>query len=167
MIRIRLTTAITAAALLALPTAAAAGSPTDRATGGGQFFASTDMAQGPGSTIAFTAQGDESAAKGQIQFIDRALGTGQSQQRSHYSVDCLVVDGSTAIIGATERDSGESLTLYVTDNGQGSGAEDDVIAMSDGMGSGPCGSEADDEDEVPTFGLARGNAQVHDADGDA
>lgn len=153
-----ITATVAASAALAL---VAAGSPTDRATGGGQVLVGT---RGAGDTIAFTAKGDVQSARGQVQYVDRTGGTGQGQQAYHGTVDCLYVNGNTAIIGGewAERDGGGRYELYVVDNGEGAAAESDVVYIGDAP-ENACDPENYDGDDAPDQALARGNAQVYDA----
>ena len=151
----RRTITITGLALaIAIPIAVAqAGSPRDRATGGGQFAVSL---QGAGNTIAFTAQNTSSsgdAATGQVQYIQRVDG----QDKLHGTVSCLQVSGNTAKISGTGRD-GRAFRLYVVDNGQGANADNDMI-MFQTADQPSC--DFDPGNDVPE--LARGNAQVYDA----
>ena len=146
-----------AAATAALAASALAGSPNDRATGGGQILLGT---QGAGNTIAFTAQGTQEEGRGQVQFIDRAAGTGQSQVKFHGIVDCLIVDGNVAqIYGHNRDDAADTFQLFVVDNGEPNLGNDMVAFNDDPVGS--C-SEPDDDDNGDTA-LGRGNAQVYDA----
>ena len=139
-------------------TAASAGSPNDRVTGGGQTLVGTS---GAGNTIAFTAQGNSESAKGQVQVVDRTNGTGQSQTRFHGIVDCLAVDGKMAeIYGHKRDDPADVFAVYVVDNGEGALADNDIVALNDDPKS-PCALE-DDDDQGETE-LGRGNAQVYDA----
>jgi hypothetical protein len=139
-------------------TAASAGSPNDRVTGGGQTLIGTT---GAGNTIAFTAQGNSDAAKGQVQVVDRSGGTGQAQTKFHGIVDCLTVDGSMAeIYGHKSEDPSDVFAVYVVDNGEGAMAENDIVALNDDPKS-PC--EIKDDDDKGTMELGRGNAQVYDA----
>lgn len=144
---------------LLLPLSAQAGSPNDRATGGGQILVGT---RGAGDTIAFTAQGTASEAKGQVQFIDRTGGIGAGQVKFHGVVDCILVVGNTAEIAGHERDSGDAFTLRVVDNGEGLAAADDTIFFDDTADDEPCVQDDNDDDDV-AVALARGNAQVYDA----
>ena len=147
-----------AVATAALAASAIAGSPNDRATGGGQVLVSSDG--GAGSTIAFTAQGTQEEAKGQVQWIDRQAGTGQSQVRLHGIVDCLIVEGDSAqIYGHNRDDEGDTFQLFVTDNGEPNLGQD-IVAFNDEP-VGTC-EEPDDDDNGDTA-LARGNSQVYDA----
>lgn len=167
-----LTTAVLVGTLL-VPTAASAGSPRDRATGGGQILLSD--ASGPGSTIAFTAQGSVDDAKGQIQFIDRTGGTGRNQVRAHYVVDCVAVeeardnDETAAYVSGVNRDDpSDVITMYIVDNGEGAMADMDIVAVGpmgdDESSDGPCGVIEPSDEERATYALARGNVQTHDAD---
>jgi hypothetical protein len=150
----RRTITVTGLALaVAIPVAGAqAGSPRDRATGGGQTAVSM---QGAGNTIAFTAQnsGSGDAATGQVQYIQRVDG----QDKLHGTVTCLRVSGNTAKISGTARDGG-AFQLYVVDNGEGASAGNDMI-MFQRADSASC--DFNPGNEVPE--LARGNAQVYDA----
>lgn len=157
--RIRNVLIAVAVLALAVPGMASAGSRTDRATGGGQILVSTDG--GAGSTIAFTAQGTPVAAKGQVQFIDRTAGTGQSQVKYHGIVECILVNGNTAEIAGHERGSATPFTLRVVDNGEGAGAND-MIFFDDVADDRRCATD-DNDDEDATVALARGNAQVYDS----
>jgi hypothetical protein len=131
---------------------AQAGSPRDRATGGGQTAVGL---QGAGNTIAFTAQntGSGDAATGQVQYIQRIDG----QDKLHGTVSCLRVSANTAKIAGTGRD-GRAFQLYVVDNGQGANADNDMI-MFQLADQATC--DFDPGNNVPE--LARGNAQVYDA----
>lgn len=163
---------LVSALALALP--ASAGAPRDRATGGGQILVSSEG--GPGSTIAFTAQGNVDDAKGQIQFIDRTAGTGQNQVRAHFVVTCVSVQAAednggetAAYIGGVNRDNpADTIALYVVDNGEGAMADMDIVAINpvgnDDSSEGPCGVTEPSDEERATYGLARGNAQTYDAD---
>src|SRR5947207_12296637 len=138
---------------IAIPVAAAqAGSPRDRATGGGQTAVSM---QGAGNTIAFTAQdtGSGDAATGQVQYIQRVDG----QDKLHGTVSCLRVSGNTAKIAGVGRD-GRAFQLYVVDNGQGANADNDMI-MFQFADQPSC--DFNPGNNAPE--LARGNAQVYDA----
>jgi hypothetical protein len=138
---------------IAIPVAGAqAGSPRDRATGGGQTAVGL---QGAGNTIAFTAQnsGSGDAATGQVQYIQRIDG----QDKLHGTVSCLRVSGNTAKIAGVGRD-GRAFQLYVVDNGQGASADNDMI-MFQLADQATC--DFDPGNDVPE--LARGNAQVYDA----
>lgn len=168
-----LTAAVLAGALVIPATAASAGSPRDRATGGGQILVSTEG--GPGSTIAFTAQGSPEEAKGQIQFVDRSAGTGRDQVKAHYVVDCVAVEQAadteeTAayISGVNRDDPTDVITMYVVDNGEGMMADMDIVAVmpmgDDESSEGPCGVIEPSMEERATYALARGNAQTYDAD---
>ena len=158
--------AIAVGAALVVTPGAQAGSPRDRATGGGQTLIGDS---GPGSTIAFTAQnrltpGDDFAATGQVQHIDRGSGTGSLQEKYHGEVMCLHVEGDTASIGGRLTKGGTPeaafFQMVVQDNGEpNQGA--DLISFQ------PVGEEPTCEDTPEVSNkelmLARGNAQVYDA----
>lgn len=157
---------IALAALLAFPMAANAGGPRDKATGGGQVLFSSD-GKGAGNTIAFTAQntGDGDAAKGQVQYVNREAGTGQAQTRFHGVVTCLRVEGKVAQLSGTMRNDSTGddtgFIILVEDNGQGAAADDDLIGFQR-IPDPSC--DEDDGDDDARLELARGNAQVHDAE---
>lgn len=149
---------------MAVPGFANAGSPNDRATGGGQILVSSDG--GAGDTIAFTARntGGGDAAQGQLQVVDRTGGTGKDNVRLHGVVTCLRVDGTTAKLGGTitRASDGDTtpFTLVVQDNGEGAAAPDDTILL-ERVATPDC--DEDDSDDDGNTDLARGNAQVYDA----
>ena len=155
--KIQLGLAAAVVAALALPFAASAGN-VDKATGGGQIlFAS----KGAGNTIAFTAQGNSEAAKGEVRFIDRSGGNGQDQVKYFGDVKCIDVQGNVAKVAGTLR-NGDSFNLYVQDTGEGNGNADPIFF--DGMADTPeCDFDDPDSDDMEA--LARGNAQVRDGDG--
>jgi hypothetical protein len=151
--------AIAALALALVGTTAFAGSPRDRATGGGQILVGT---QGAGNTIAFTAQGTSSDATGQVQVVDRSGGKGQSQVKFHGIVDCLSVEVTAAEILGHKRDNpSDTFSLFVQDNGEGAAANADIIALDDTPADSTCDVDPDDDDAA--VDLARGNAQVYKA----
>jgi hypothetical protein len=151
---------IAIAGLLAfvMPFAASAGSDTDRATGGGQVLIGD---RGAGDTIAFTARGTEDAATGQVQYVDREGGTGQDQKVLHGTVCCLSVDGTLAKLAGTW-EAGGTFELLVVDNGEGAADDDDIVTLQNDQ---PNDCSQDDDDDDANVALARGNAQVYDADG--
>ena len=143
-----------------------------KVTGGGQTDIGTT---GPGDTIAFNAQQEDgvdensgfTAAKGQVQFIDRD-GNGKIQAIWHGEVECLeAVEGTPAEDGAavfagewTNRQTGVSdlFEVYVEDHGEPNQGQDQILI--EGMEETPCERD-DDEDEEDTLDHARGNVQVH------
>ena len=150
--------ALSVVAMLAMTTGATADSKTDRATGGGQILFSTNP--GAGNTIAFTAQGTADAAKGQVQFIDRSAGNGRSQVKYHGDVTCIIAEGNTAKIAGVLR-NGDFFNLYVQDTGEGHDNSDPIFF--DSMVDTPdCDFDVPSDNDLEA--LARGNAQVHDAD---
>ena len=155
----RIAFAMAAIVVLSLPLAASAGSGTDRATGGGQVLIGTRG--GAGDTIAFTAH-DRTKNPGQVQYIDR---TATGQTRYHGVVECVVVDGNVAQIAGQWTNQGEgNFQLYVEDNGEGAKAlESDVVVVEE-MAEDPTCDLDPDEDTQDDFALARGNAQVYDAE---
>ena len=155
--KLKLTLAVAALVALAIPFVAAAGSSTDRATGGGQILIGTRG--GAGDTIAFTAH-DRTKNPGQIQYIDR---TATGQTRYHGTVSCVEVTGNSALIAGTWTKQGSgNFNLYVEDNGEGANAlEADAIFIEEAASDPTCDfDEPEDEDQLA---LARGNVQVYDA----
>jgi hypothetical protein len=148
--------ALALVAMLAMSSGATAGSSRDRATGGGQILFST---QGAGNTIAFTAQGTADAAKGQVQFIDRSAGNGRDQVKYHGDVTCIDAVGNTAKVAGVLR-NGNFFNLYVQDTGEGLGNSDPIFF--DSMADMPdCDFDTPEDEDIQA--LARGNAQVYDA----
>lgn len=146
------------AGALAVPMVAQAGPTVDKATGGGQILIAS---KGAGNTIAFTAQGTSTAAKGQVQFIDRSAGKGRDQVKYHGEVTCIDAVANVAKVAGTLR-NGSSFNLYVEDTGEGQGNAD--VIYFDSMADTPdCDFDEPDSDDLEA--LARGNAQVRDADG--
>ena len=140
---------VAGAALAVSGTAALAGQQ-DAARGGGQILVGSEG--GPGSTIAFTAEGTTEAARGQVQYVDRS---GEEQVVQHGTVSCVDVQGTVARVAGTWRDGG-TFGLYVEDNGNGDGT--DIVALTP-FNNTNC---ADDPEEENRTALARGNAQVWD-----
>jgi len=155
-LRIKLIVAIAALAALAISSTSATAGNGDKVTGGGQILVGSNA----GSTIAFTAQGTTDTAKGQVQFIDRSAGKGQSQVKYHGVVDCVEVTGNFAVVGGLTR-NGTPFTLRVVDNGQGAAAENDAVQF-DTNSDIQCGDG--EEDDAPQMSLGRGNAKVRDGD---
>lgn len=156
--------ALAVVAMVAMTTGASAGSSRDRATGGGQILVGTSG--GAGDTIAFTAQqlaaGDDVAAKGEVQYINRTGGTGKGGIREHGDVFCIVVAGNMAEIGYHPKggDTDDDIDqLYVVDGGEPNQGND--VVFIDETPQSVC--EFDDDDDDGEVALARGNAQVYDA----
>lgn len=137
----------------------AAGSDTDRVTGGGQILFDTQTT-GAGNTIAFTIQGAGEDVKGQFQYVDRTGGNGRDQDSWHGSPVCLEVAGNAAKAVISRNDNGALYELLVVDNGQGAAAEDDAVTLTTDE-EPTCGSDDDDDEENTSLG--RGNIQVYDA----
>ena len=134
----------------------ASSAPAPKATGGGQ----TEVGdRGAGDTIAFTAQntGSDSAAKGQVQYVDRTGGTGQGQVVLHGVVSCLRVTGTSARLGGFWSDGGD-FEVFVQDNGEPNQGND-MIAIYEASGDPNCVDDNQEEDDPSALG--RGNAQVH------
>ena len=142
-----------------------------KVTGGGQTDVGTS---GPGDTIAFNAQQEEgvdensgfTAAKGQVQYIDRD--GGKIVAIYHGEVECLeAVSGTSAEDGAavfagewTNKQTGvtDLFEIYVEDHGEPNQGNDQILIEA--MEETPCDRD-DEEDDEPTAAHARGNVQVH------
>jgi hypothetical protein len=160
--KLRLGLLVTVAAVVAIPASPAAAGNGDKVSGGGTVWFSDDDVKR--STIAFTAQGTTSAAKGQVQFIDRSAGAGRNQVKYHGIVDCLEVTGNYAVAGGYRKGTSPStdrFVLRVVDNGEPNRGID-MIEFDDETEDNACGD--DEEDSDPEFALATGNAQVRDGD---
>jgi len=135
---------------------------TDKATGGGQILLSTD-GRGPGDTITFTAQRRaDGSVQGSVNVIDRTGNTGKGGIHFRGDVTCIEVAGNVAHIagnGAKSDGTKTAFTLMVTDNGEGSAADNDLISFQEV--STPTCDDNDEDDDAETE-LARGNAQVTD-----
>jgi hypothetical protein len=160
--------------LLALPVAATAqngkgGQPIYQVSGGGQVIAEANL-QGPGDTIAFTAQLLDSAdARGQLQVVNRSGGRGQDQQIFHGRVPCVEPAGEQAARFGGEgvdRRTGEP-TEFVVEVTDADEQGNDVIVFRQLRETdyddedGPCDFEDQDTDLRETR-LARGNVKIHD-----
>jgi hypothetical protein len=145
---------VAASAVCAGP--ALAGAPNGRVTGGGQNPLATT---GPGNTIAFEAhQISGSTATGNVQFIDRSNGTGQSQTRFHGSVECLFFDSNNSAQMYGHDSSGNPFELFVMDNGEGATGGNDIASFNPNP-QGDCSNpQMNDEGSDQLF---RGNAQVY------
>jgi hypothetical protein len=165
-LKLKITLAIAALGAFALSGTYASAGNGDKITGGGQILFSTDG--GAGNTIAFTAQGTNTAAKGQVQFIDRSGGKGKNQVKFHGVVDCVETGGNFGVASGYKKgtpadaqdDPANRFLLRVVDNGQGQ--DDNDMIQFDRNTTDTCGP-AEDDDE-PSFELGRGNAQVRDGD---
>jgi hypothetical protein len=154
------------ALLVAIPaTVAVGGSSRDRTTGGGQIL----IGDNAGNTIAWTAQQiapGSTAAKGEVQYINRE---GPTNVRQHGEVICVVTEGGPNGTGMAEvvfrdkRDTSQNPDtdqLYIVDNGEPNQGQD--VVFVDETPTSPCSFEDDDDDQQVSLG--RGNAQVYDAD---
>ena len=130
-------------------------------TGGGQTDVGT---RGAGDTIAFTGQETADGAKGQVQYVDRD--GGQIVEIYHGTVTCIeAVDAGeqgAGYLAGEWRNQGEGFfTLYVEDNGEPNQGND-LIVLDETATDPECSDEEPDEDDK--VALARGNAQVHNAE---
>ena len=133
----------------------------DKVTGGGQVLIDTETERGAGSTLAYTAQGTTTAAKGRVTFIDRS---GEEMEKFKGIVDCVEVSGNYGIVGGYRRnDTGQRFDLRVVDMGEPGRGADMIVFEEDGTSDVECGDE-EAENAPPTALLARGNAQVRDGD---
>jgi len=148
----------------------------DKVTGGGQVLFGTETEAGRSSTIAFTAQQSGTqgtAAKGQLQLVDRTQGKGQAQTRYHGVVTCIETGqldpqdedspGFGVVSGYQRGDADKTprFLLRVIDNGQPNEGND-MIAFEKMTQEDTCG---DGEDDPEVEGeLAKGNVKVRDGD---
>ena len=127
----------------------------DKATGGGQILIGSDAKR---STITFNAQQTGDAIRGQINVIDRSVGTGKQQQHLKGTVTCIEVTGNAAEIGGRLNDD-RPFYLRVVDAGE-PGAGNDMIEFDTAETNPNCDQEGNED---PRFegALAKGNVQVH------
>jgi hypothetical protein len=151
-LKLKLMLAIAGVAALAINSGTATAGNGDKVTGGGQIL----VGENAGSTIAFTAQGTTTDAKGQVQFIDRTEGP-QGQLKFHGVVDCVEVTDNFAVVGGLTK-QGEDFTLRVVDNGEPNQGMD--MVQFDRDSDFQCGDNKDDD--PPSMALGRGNAKVRD-----
>lgn len=157
-----------------------------KVTGGGQIIA--DGARGAGDTVGFTAheadtEDDSTAARGQFQYVPRGASDNASapEEKFHGVVTCLISGGEaqaaeagepdmmenealqegSARFGGFVRGTTQAFTVDVTDNGQGSAAESDMILVR--LTSTPCADNPEDEENDPEelMRLGRGNVKIH------
>jgi hypothetical protein len=159
--------------LAVLPLVAMAGSPNDRATGGGQNL--VPSSGGAGNTVAFSAQTDsQGRTKGQFQYVDRGgTGTGQGQVVYHGVVTCLNVLGASGQKGGVAEIAGYishdahttaapgNFFVYASDpespnNGQDSDVVDVMLTTP-----GPTPSACPTPSPAPTTVLDRGNVTIY------
>ena len=141
---------------LAVPSIASAAPSENKVTGGGQYLVPEDG--GPGSTLAFTAQGTAETARGQIQQQLRA--DDGSKTTRHGTVTCVDVQGTTAKLAGLWRD-GTPWQLYVQDNGEGAAADNDLLGFVEEDNDDTCDFDPPEEPAE----LGRGNIQVHKSKG--
>lgn len=158
---VRMTAVAGLAVIASLGTSAGAGSTADKATGGGQVLVASD-GRGPGDTITFTAQERaDGSVTGNLNVIDRVQGAGGKGYHFRGDVTCIEATGNVAKIGGTGTgpEGTTGFIVIVTDNGQGSAADDDTITLQ--YTNDPT-CEREDGDNDAAVDLARGNAQVTD-----
>jgi hypothetical protein len=181
-LKFKMTLAIAGLAALAIGSGTASAGNGDKVTGGGQIL----VGDNAGTTIAFTAQGTTSDAKGQLTVIDRGTfsetaGKGQAQEKFKGIVDCVEtgqVDpedpesaGFAVVSGYERTDTENRFLLRVIDNGQGAAADNDMIDFEQGVTDEGDTCKPDengdkDDDTELGFELGRGNAKVRDGAGD-
>lgn len=170
MSKVRTALVLAAGLGLAAASQATAAPSMYKITGGGQVMTPESVyANGALDTLAYTAQGNGTTAKGQVQYVARGTQSGTS---FHGVVNGLMGvtaneqgDGGMGEICGVIRGTTTPFTIYVVDGGEGSGAMDSATLTTggdadcdgdyDGAGEGPNGSDA------PKAAVARGNAQVH------
>lgn len=95
---------------------------------------------------------------GQTVQIGSSISRGR-KVRLHGNVTCIAAEGSMAKIAGILR-NGDSFNLFVEDVGEGHGATD--VIFFDSMADTPdCDFDQPEDDDLEA--LARGNAQVYDA----
>lgn len=161
------------AALTVAVSADAAPSPY-KVTGGGQALTTADSSgvQGPGDTITFQAfipaTGVSEGSTGKVNIIDRT--EGGSGQGDHFrgAVECTFLEtdglggGYAELYGSGIKDDvARDFVVRIRDNGQGDAAEPDQIEFDLTVNEPPCEDSREDEEDVPEFFLARGNAKIH------
>jgi hypothetical protein len=135
-----------------------------KVNGGGQVILD-ENAQGPGDTVAFTAQqleGNEAEgtpARGQFQYVERSGENGNV----HGTVTCLRVEGNRAIIEGvvTRGEAGPTFRIDLADAGRGAQGED-VVTVTFPDEASECEDDIAEDDD---FRLARGNVTVHEPRG--
>lgn len=155
-------------AIFAISSGSATAGNGDKITGGGQVVLDTENPGVRTSTLAFTAQGTDDAAKGQVQLIDRQAGTGRNSVRFHGVVTCVETgpgpDEENFGIAAGHKRGDESVpfVLRVIDNGQPSEGTDLIQFDRGEDATNTCG---DDSDDAELSGqVAHGNAKVRNGD---
>jgi hypothetical protein len=184
LVKLKLMFVVAGLALFAISVSTASAGNGDKVTGGGQIL----VGDNAGTTIAFTAQGTTSSAKGQLTIIDRGTfntesGKGQAQEKFKGIVDCVETgqldpeDSDSAgfgVVSGYERGHTDNrFLLRVIDNGQGGNADgNDMIDFEEGVtdDGDTCkpdknGDEVEDDPDL-RFDLGRGNAKVRDGAGD-
>lgn len=158
---IRMTAVAGLAVIASLSTPAGAGTTADKATGGGQVLVATD-GRGPGDTITFTGQERaDGSVVGNVNVIDRVQDAGGKGYHFRGDVTCIEAVDNVAKLGGTGTgpDGTTGFILIVTDNGQGSAADNDTITL---QYTNDVTCEREDGDNDGAVDLARGNAQVTD-----
>ena len=133
-----------------------------KVNGGGQVILdSSQPTQGPGDTVAFTAQQTAgTAARGQFQYVERD--SNQQTANVHGSVTCLRVEGQRAIIEGVITRGGEStFRIDIEDAGRSSQGED-IVTVTFPQESSDCEDDVTVDDD---FRLARGNVTIHQPNG--
>ena len=163
-----------AIAALGLATVADAAPSPYKVTGGGQALASADSSgvKGPGDTITFQAfipaTGVSQDSTGRVNIIDRTEGEGGKGDHFRGTVDCTFLEtdglggGYVELYGTgIKDDAARDFVVRIRDNGQGDAAEPDQIEFDLTVNEPPCEDSREDEEDVPEFFLARGNAKIH------
>jgi hypothetical protein len=160
-LKLKMMLVIAGLALFAISSGSATAGNGDKVTGGGQVLIDTETERGAGSTLAYTAQGTTTTAKGRVTFIDRS---GAEMTKFKGIVDCVEVTDNYGIVGGYRRgDEGQRFDLRVVDMGEPGRGADMIVFEEDGTNDVECGDE-EAENAAPTALLARGNAQVRDGD---
>jgi hypothetical protein len=172
--KVRIGVLVGAIAALGLSSVADAAPSPYKVTGGGQALTTmtSDGVQGPGDTITFQAfipaTGVSDASTGKVNIIDRT--EGGSGQGDHFrgAVECTFLEtdglggGYVELYGTGIKDDVErDFVVRIRDNGQGDAADPDQIEFDLTVNEPPCEDSREDEEDVPEFFLARGNAKIH------
>jgi hypothetical protein len=173
--KVRIGVLVGAITALGLSTVADAAPSPFKVTGGGQALTTADSSgvQGPGDTITFQAfipaTGVSEDSTGKVNIIDRT--EGGSGQGDHFRgvVECTFLEtdpatgmGYAELYGSGIKDDvSRDFVVRIQDNGQGAAAEADMIEFDLSVQEPTCEDSREDENDVPEFYLARGNAKIH------
>ena len=172
--KVRLGVLVGAIAALGLSSVADAAPSPFKVTGGGQALTTADSngVKGPGDTITFQAfiptTGMSEDSTGKVNIIDRVEGEGGQGDHFKGVVECTFLEtdgmggGYVELYGSGIKDDvSRDFVVRIRDNGQGAAAEADQIEFDTSVQEPTCEDSREDENDVPEFFLARGNAKIH------